>query len=251
MFKAVVSTSSVEKVIDQLLTAISDGKLNPGDSLPSERILAETFKVSRPVLREAISALSFLGIIQRKQGKSNQIANNLNRAILNNSFKYMIISKEKEIEDLLEARKTLECKLIRLAAQRKTVQLLEKMEEQIIELSKCKDKDLKRVQLDLEFHFTIGKAANNSVLHNLQIAIADRVTEIMKVGVFLYPIDKTVLEHKKMYEAIRDSNSEMAEYLMAKHIEQLKIRHIGKLKTIHGSTEETISMNINEEGDYQ
>lgn len=237
MFEKVVNTSSVKNIIDQLLQAISQGKLNSGDHLPSERILAEQFNVSRPVLREAISALSFLGVIQRKQGKGNIIADNFNRAILNNSFKYMIISKEKEIEDLLEARKTIECKLIRLAAQEKTVPLLKKMEELVYEIGKCKDTDLRRVQLDLEFHFTIGKAANSTVLHNLQIAIGDRVMEIMKVGVYLYPVANTVLEHKKMYEAIRDSNPEKAEKLMGKHIEQLKVRHIGKLESIDSFSE--------------
>jgi GntR family transcriptional repressor for pyruvate dehydrogenase complex len=237
LFKAVVNTSSGEKIIHQLLQAIYKETLNPGDSLPSERILVEQFKVSRPVLREAISALSFLGIIRRKQGKGNIIAENLNRAILNNSFRYMIISKEKEIEDLLEARKTIECKLIRLAALKKTTPFLKEMEEQVYEIGKCKDTDFKRVQLDLAFHFTIGKAANSTVLHNLQIAIGDRVMEIMKVGVYLYPLVNTVLEHKEMYEAIRDSNPERAEKLMAKHIEQLKVRHIGKLESIDSSSD--------------
>lgn len=232
MFKAVVNTSSVENIINQLLQAINNKELNPGDNLPSERILVKQFKISRPVLREAISALSFLGIIQRKQGKNNLIANNLNRAILNNSFKYLIISKEKEIEDLLEARKTIECKLIRLAAREKTVPILENMEKLINEISKCKDTDLRRVQLDLEFHFTIGKAANNTVLQDLQIAMGDKVMEIMKAGVYLYPVANTVLEHKLMYETIRDSDPEKAEKLMERHIEQLKKRHLGKLESI-------------------
>lgn len=233
MFKEVIYTSSGEKIVKQLLQAINNGKLNPGDTLPSERILVEQFKISRPVLREAISALSFLGIIERKQGKGNVITDNLNRAILNNSFKYMIISKEKEIEDLLEARKTIECKLIRLAALERTVPLLKEMEEQVFEIGKCKDTDFRRVQLDLAFHFTIGKAANSTVLHNLQIAIGDRVMEIMNVGVYLYPVAKTMLEHNKIYEAIRDSNPDRAEQLMEKHIEQLKVRHIGKLESMN------------------
>lgn len=237
MFKEIINTSSAKNIIDQILRAINEGKINPGESLPSERILVEMFKVSRPVLREAIGALAFLGIVQRKQGKGNLIANNLNRTILNNSFKYMFISKEKEIEDLLEARKAIECKLIRLAAIKRTFPILQKLDELINEISRCKDADLKRVNLDLEFHFTIGKAANNSVLHDLQIAMGDRVREIMNVGVYLYSINNTVLEHKMIYDALKDSNPELAETLMEKHIEQLKIRHIVKLKSIHISTD--------------
>ena len=233
MFNEIENSTCVMCVVNQILQAITKGKLNPGSKLPSERELAEQFKISRPVIREGISALSFLGVVQRKQGKGNYISNNLNRAIINNSFKYTLISKEKEVEDLLEARKTIECELISLAALRRTPFHLEELEQKIQELKHCKKTNFKRVQLDFEFHLLIGEAAKSKTLQDLQIAIGDKVMEIMKVGIFLpEALIKTEAEHIVMYKAIEDSDAERARKIMERHIEQLRTRHIRKLENI-------------------
>lgn len=233
MFNEIENSTCVICVVNQILQAITKGKLNPGDKLPPERELSEQFKISRPVIREGISALSFLGVVQRKQGKGNYISDNLNRSIINNSFKYTLISKEKEVEDLLEARKTIECELIRLAALRKTPFHLEKLEQKIQELKYCKKTNFKRVQLDFEFHLLIGEAAKSKTLQDLQIAMGDKVMEIMKVGIFLpEALIKTEAEHIMMYKAIEDSDAERARKIMERHIEQLKTRHIRKLENI-------------------
>lgn len=233
MFNEIENSTCVICVVNQILQAITKGKLNPGDKLPPERELSEQFKISRPVIREGISALSFLGVVQRKQGKGNYISDNFNRSIINNSFKYTLISKEKEVEDLLEARKTIECELIRLAALRKTPFHLEKLEQKIQELKYCKKTNFKRVQLDFEFHLLIGEAAKSKTLQDLQIAMGDKVMEIMKVGIFLpEALIKTEAEHIMMYKAIEDSDAERARKIMERHIEQLKTRHIRKLENI-------------------
>ena len=233
MFNEIENSTCVICVVNQILQAITKGKLNPGSKLPPERELAEQFKISRPVIREGISALSFLGVVQRKQGKGNYISDNLNRTIINNSFKYTLISKEKEVEDLLEARKTIECELIRLAALRKTPFHLEKLEQKIQELRDCKKTNFKRVHLDFEFHLLIGEAAKSKTLQDLQIAIGDKVMEIMKVGIYLpEALIKTEAEHIMMYKAIRNSDAEEARKIMETHIEQLKTRHIRKLENI-------------------
>jgi len=233
MFNEIENSTCVICVVNQILQAITKGKLNPGDKLPPERELSEQFKISRPVIREGISALSFLGVVQRKQGKGNYISDNLNRSIINNSFKYTLISKEKEVEDLLEARKTIECELISLAALRKTPFHLEKLEQKIQELKYCKKTNFKRVQLDFEFHLLIGEAAKSKTLQDLQIAMGDKVMEIMKVGIFLpEALIKTEAEHIMMYKAIEDSDAERARKIMERHIEQLKTRHIRKLENM-------------------
>ena len=233
MFNEIENSTCVMSVVNQIQKSIANGNLNPGDKLPPERELAEQFKISRPVIREGISALSFLGVIQRKQGKGNYISDNLNRTIINNSFKYALISKEKEVEDLLEARKTIECGLISLAALRKTPFHLKKLEQKFQELKDCEKTNFKRVQLDFEFHLLIGEAAKSKTLQDLQIAIGDKVMEIMKVGVFLPEAQiKTEAEHIMMYKAIEDSDAARARKIMERHIEQLKTRHIRKLETI-------------------
>jgi len=57
------------KIVEQVRDLIKEGKLKPGDKLPSEHILAEKFGTSRPSVREALSALEILGITESRGGK--------------------------------------------------------------------------------------------------------------------------------------------------------------------------------------
>ena len=57
-----------EKVLHRILGLIRSGNLKAGDKLPSERNLMEIFAVSRPPIREALSALSILGVVESRHG---------------------------------------------------------------------------------------------------------------------------------------------------------------------------------------
>src|SRR3954471_18194980 len=57
-----------ENIVNQIQRRIQDGELHPGDQLPPERVLAETFRVSRASVREALRALELRGLIEGKQG---------------------------------------------------------------------------------------------------------------------------------------------------------------------------------------
>ena len=72
-FEAVRRTKVYEQVAKQIQTLISDGLLKPGDKLPPERELAETFQVSRSSLRDAIRALEMLGLVEPRQGEGTVV----------------------------------------------------------------------------------------------------------------------------------------------------------------------------------
>src|SRR5688572_14232538 len=57
-----------EHIVEQIQALIGEGKLKPGDQLPPERLLAETFGVSRTSVREALRALELSGFIEGRQG---------------------------------------------------------------------------------------------------------------------------------------------------------------------------------------
>ncbi len=233
MFNKIEKTTSSISIMKQIQKAIAEGKLKPGDKLPSERELAELFQISRPIVREAISALSFLGVVQRKWGKGNYISENLNLSIIKSSLKYMVISKEKEIRDLLEARRAIECELISLAAIRRTEEHLKKLEDKLLELLNCDKQSPRRFHLDYEFHLIIGEAANSEILHGFQFALKDKILEIMKVGVYLPDaVEKSNREHLEMFEAIKSSDPKTAREIMEVHIKQLEERHIKRLENI-------------------
>lgn len=58
-----------EQVMAQIEQRILDGRLGPGDRLPSEREFAQLLGVSRPSLREALRVLEALGIVDVRPGR--------------------------------------------------------------------------------------------------------------------------------------------------------------------------------------
>jgi DNA-binding FadR family transcriptional regulator len=100
------------RVAHRILAAIQEGTFPAGERLPSEQTLAEQFGVSRPSLREALSALQFAGYLASKQG-----------------FGTVVVSKEQEVSDrhappltvvdpvdVLQARLAIEPQVIAVAA---------------------------------------------------------------------------------------------------------------------------------------
>ena len=70
MFDSVKSNKVSQNITDQIRNAIFEGRLKPGDKLPSERELVEKFKVSKATLREALRSLEVLGFLEIRKGVS-------------------------------------------------------------------------------------------------------------------------------------------------------------------------------------
>jgi len=228
MFQEIKRKSLIEEVVDQVLSLIYKKELNPGDKLPTERKLAEEFRISRPLVREAISILFFLGIIKKRQGKGNYITKHLNAKIINSSFRYFLFSKEEEVQDFLEARKILECELVKLAARRRTPEDLKEIIQKINELKDYKEKDERRAKIDYEIHSLIAKASKNKTLQSFQTAFGERILDLMKLGVY-FPkeVFNTInQEHFLIYKAIENSNDKEAAKIMEKHMKKLEFEHI-------------------------
>jgi GntR family transcriptional repressor for pyruvate dehydrogenase complex len=233
MFEKIEKTLMPLNVMKQVLKAIRDQKLNPGDRLPPERELAVNFDVSRPILREGIGALSFLGILEKKWGSGYVVSKDPTRSIISNSFKYIVISKEKEIRDVFEARKAIECELICLAATRRQPEHLQMLEQSIEELKAEPKTSPKRVQTDYEFHRTIGEASDSRILQSLQLALREKIIDTLQIGAF-YPDAADAIEkaHSAMFTAIKNSYVNKARELMADHLELSLHRHMERLKTL-------------------
>ena len=69
-----VSRRSVpEEVFEQILGEVLSGQMQPGESLPSERRLAEVLGVSRPAVREALKRVAAAGLVEVRQGDATTV----------------------------------------------------------------------------------------------------------------------------------------------------------------------------------
>ena len=101
------------QIVQQLRDIIEDGHIQPGDKLPSERVLCEQLGVSRASLREALRSLELLGLIQSRHGGGNYLteANGNQLVELLSSF---ILSTPQALDDLHQTRQMHEREAVRI-----------------------------------------------------------------------------------------------------------------------------------------
>ena len=138
-------------IISKIRDHINYKNLEPGDKLPSERMLSEKFEVSRSNVREAIQKLEFYGLLKSIPQSGTFVAN-IGVIALNGMIDNILSLEESDFKLLVETRILLELKTVKLAALRRT-------EDDLINLKQALDayqskvmKGEDAVQEDLLFH---------------------------------------------------------------------------------------------------
>ncbi len=210
------------EIISKIRDLINYKNLEPGDKLPSERMLSEKFDVSRSNVREAIQLLEYYGILKSKPQSGTFVAD-IGQVAMNGMIDDILQLKEPDFKSLVETRILLELKTCRLAALRRSEEDLRQMEEA---LKAYEDKVLNgedAVQEDLLFHLAIARASGNSTMNTYMLIITPEIiTNFEKYHV----CDKGqafrgIQEHKDIYEAIREQNPQLAKEKMKKHFRVL------------------------------
>ena len=162
-------------IAEQILEKIKSGEYPSGSRLPAERLIAEQIGVSRPSVREAISALHIVGIIERHPGDGNYVSSDL--VIDDLSLQVTRILEESDSPyEILQARKVIETGSIRLAIKEARDQDIDRItsiweEKYIIGLAG----DYRAyTRLGKKLHLAIAEATQNSII----ISVVDRLLNI-------------------------------------------------------------------------
>ena len=215
--------SSIQQgIISKLRDYIEYKNLEPGDKLPSERMLSERFEVSRSNIREAIQKLEFFGILKSRPQSGTFIAN-IGRVAMSGMLDDILRLEDPSFKSLVETRILLELKTVRLASLRRTEEDLEKMETA---LEAYKSKVLngeKAVEEDLLFHLAIAKASKNSTMNTFMLIITPEIiTNFEKYHVCDSNLSRQgIQEHQDIFEAIRDQDPKRAKEMMKTHFKVL------------------------------
>jgi len=209
-------------IIKNIKEIINKKNLEPGDKLPSERMLAEKLNVSRNNVREAIHKLEFYGILKTIPQSGTFIAN-IGVIAINGMIDDILRLNAPDFKSLVETRILLELKTARLAALRRTDEDLEQIESA---LSAYKEKVLQgedAVQEDLLFHLAIARASGNSSMNTFMLSITPEIiTNFKKYHVC--DVNQAFLgikEHEDIYEAIKNKDTHLAKQKMKDHFKIL------------------------------
>lgn len=207
-----------EEINEQLRLFILEEKFKPGDRLPSERDLAERLQVSRASLREALSALKMLGLLEGRIGYGTCVSD-VNSNSLLNPLSWVLSLDKDSIKQLMEVRKTFEIQTVSLAAERACNTDLEQMAKAIEEMNIYIEAGKFEEVKDEQFHFTIAQATHNKVSVRMMNSISDNVHQISKFGFAKEEfIRKLFHEHVGIYEAIKAKDPVTARERMLAHL---------------------------------
>ena len=210
-----------DSVIEEIKRMISSGELKDGDKLPNQNEFAAHLGVSRTSLREALSTLTRIGVIEQRPGYGTVIRSRVPALYADHITPPLMSDREATIE-LTEARRVIEVGAAELSAQNATAEQIEEMRILIDGMAEAvkEDRINAYIEKDLAFHFLIAKASHNRFLLHLFVTIRGFMEQYMRESFHLLPwtLDRSLKFHHHIFEALRDRNRVKAVSEMKKHI---------------------------------
>lgn len=162
LFQSVVpGVGLADQVAEALSAEIRSGRLGAGDRLPTEAELVAQFGVSRTVVREAMSRLKSLGLVDSRQG-SGVFVKRAGFSPLN--FDARFAESRQAVIQIVEVRRALEAEVAGLAAQRRTAADVKRIRQAVAALDKAVRAGGDGVEEDVNYHRAIADAARNPFL---------------------------------------------------------------------------------------
>lgn len=211
-----------DKIISQIKDLISSGQLKPGERLPSERKLSETFGVGRMHVRDAIQKLEFYGIVKTLP-QSGTVVEGMGVVALEGILTDILELSDADFHSMTETRIIIEANAVQLAAQRGTDEDFSKIHAALLAFEAKVNNGEQGIEEDLMFHLKIAEATHNSVLNSMQLLILPdviRLNKNLKIcsdGRFKEALE----EHKIIFDHMKNRRAQEASDAMRKHLRDL------------------------------
>jgi DNA-binding FadR family transcriptional regulator len=211
-----------DDVQERLLRMIQGGKLDPGDLLPSERQLMQTLNVGRPAIREAMQSLHRMGLVDIRHGGRTRVAEpSLGRAIetMGETMHHILARSPTSLEHLKEARAIFEMEMARIAAKKRNLAAIERLQRILDRQTAAKLEPRQFLECDGEFHREIAAVSGNPILSAVAESIFSWLAEF-HVDLVRFPglEELTLAEHQAILDAIALRDPQLAAKAMNHHL---------------------------------
>jgi DNA-binding FadR family transcriptional regulator len=211
------------RIADALKREIEEGRLKPGDRLPTEQYLAQNFGVSRNVVREAIAQLRSAGLVVSRQGLGSVVAKT------GEAERGFHIDMEQggdanAFQNVYELRLAIEMQAADFAARRGDAAHLKAISQTYERMRDAERWEAEGVDLDIAFHLAIARASGNPLMEDAigyltggmrQTIVATRE----RSGEVIGEVKRLTLdEHKAIRDAIIARDPDAARAAMLAHI---------------------------------
>jgi GntR family transcriptional regulator, transcriptional repressor for pyruvate dehydrogenase complex len=223
LYRAVRTSRLYEQIVEQVEQSILKGQLKPGDQLPAERDLAQSFGVSRTAVREAVKTLREKGLVEAYTGRGTFVTNGTSNAIRQSLDLMFRVSQQEGSIHLAELRQVLEPEIAALAASRIEDQLLATMREAVTAMDRSLQDPDSYIEADLDFHLAMAEAVGNPLILSLLDSIVGLLREQRSR---IFSVDggpeRGQFHHKRILQAIERRDPDSARDAMRAHLEQVR-----------------------------
>ncbi|MWC29269.1 FadR/GntR family transcriptional regulator [Paenibacillus sp. MMS18-CY102] len=223
-----------EEIAEQIRTLIESGKLKVGDKLPSTKEMSERFGVGRSTMREALSGLKAMGLIEIRQGGGCTVVRTQPLAESSGLTPTPTLLDGTSLLELLEARQSLEVSYAAIAASKRSESDVEQLRLIIAHMVEAAGDEEAGEKLDVAFHQAIAHATGNSVMMRLfetimqQTETAIRAVRRIEMYTNKSVADQLLCEHNIICEAIAAGDGELAASAMQEHLQ-----HVARIVSKH------------------
>lgn len=224
---SVHESSTRSDLVGKMLAFFKERRYETGERLPSERALSERFGVSRNALREALSTLSALRVVEARPNSGIY----LRRMSTDSSFETIVLLAEmgappspQEVQETLEVRWPLEMRAVQLACERRTEADLDNIAAVLAATRAILANKGNIYQQDTEFHLALIRSTHNEVLVRMLNSFY-RMSESRRFALFADPKRgaESASQHERLYEAVKRRDAATAISLMDSHLGRAKL----------------------------
>jgi DNA-binding FadR family transcriptional regulator len=215
--------SLTDELAARITDEISSGRLRRGDKLPTEQKLVAAAGVSRTVIREAVSALKALGLVETRQGVGVFVACDARRRPF--QIDPDRLQRLPAVLHVLELRSGIEMEAAGLAAERRTALHLTRLADTLQAIGLAIARGEEAVEADFAFHCAIADATGNPHFRQLLEALGiEAIPRLVLQHNHRLVRDRTryllasQAEHQALLTAIKDKNATRARSVMRRHL---------------------------------
>ncbi|HET7735034.1 MAG TPA: FadR/GntR family transcriptional regulator [Nocardioidaceae bacterium] len=226
-----VSVERVSQVIvDRIKVLLREGKLKPGDRLPSERDLCQRFGVSRVTVREALRVLEAGGLVEIRVGaRGGAFLTTPSKERLGEGLADLLSLSPLTASEVTEARMVFELGIIPLAVERATDEDIAELRGMVEEAQKALGNDEYSMAMSAAFHVRIASCTHNPAIVMLVQSFHGPMLMSLHEAKVVAPLmgHRGTQEHLQIAEAIERRDTEAALSVMRTHLE----RTAGRVRT--------------------
>ncbi len=222
-FNAIRLNSAPDVLVEEIISQIRDGKLKPGEVLPSQRELAKMFNVGLGSVREAIKILDVMGHINVARGKGTYISKKPPRereheAHLEKALEVMSVA------ELVKAREIVECGAAKLAAQNADKDSIKRLEQLGQDMDASFEDTNVFYRVDFQFHIAVAEASHNKAIIEMVKLLVDRshrhinfMSDSLNIAL-PFTVEKAVSTAREVISQIKIGDARGAEAGMKRHL---------------------------------